>query len=90
MNNRASTAAGVVGLVLHLALGVFPFAATGLVAPLWGYVAVYVFWFALLVIAVGLFRQGDGRWRVLLVPAAALVGWFAFISFGGAVLGWTA
>ena len=44
-------------------------------APLWGIALLYLIWFALLVVA---------------VPVAEIVVWFVVISFGGAVLGWTA
>ena len=77
------------GIVLHLVAGVFPFAASGLIAPLWGVVVLYLWWLALLAVAIRLVRTR--RWRlVLAVPFAAVAGWFALMSLGGAVLGWTA
>ena len=81
----------IAGLVLHLAIGVVPFAASGLVAPLWGVVVLFVWWAVMLGVAVRLVRAQPRRpLLVPLVPVVALVGWFAFMSFGGAVLGWTA
>lgn len=59
-------------------------------APLWGIALLYVIWFALLLVAIQMVR---GRERVRfapLVPVAEIVVWFVVISFGGAVLGWTA
>lgn len=79
----------VVGIALHLLAGVFPFAVSGLIAPLWGIVVLYALWLALLAVAVWLVRTGRLR-LVLVVPFAAVVAWFAVMSFGGAVLGWTA
>jgi hypothetical protein len=78
-----------VGIALHLLAGVFPFAVSGLIAPLWGVVVLYAMWLAMLGVAVQLARTGRLR-LVLAVPFAAVVAWFAVMSFGGAVLGWTA
>lgn len=78
-----------VGVALHLLAGAFPFAVSGLIAPLWGVVVLYAIWLALLGVAVQLVRTGRLR-LVLLVPFAAVVAWFTVMSFGGAVLGWTA
>lgn len=83
-------AAGV-GAVLHLAVGVFPYAASGLVVPVWGVVVLYGCWLALAVVLVRLLR-GPAR-RPLLAPAIPVVAiavWFAFVSLGGALLDWTA
>ena len=77
------------GVVLHLVTGVFPFAASGLIAPLWGVVVLYVWWVALLGVAIRLVRTRRLR-LVLAVPFVAVAGWFALMWFGGAVLGWTA
>jgi hypothetical protein len=85
---RANPIVGVLGLVLHLATGVFPYAASGLVAPIEGYVVLYALWLGLLVVAVRLFRARNPF--VLLVAPASVAVWLAVISFGGAVLGWTA
>jgi hypothetical protein len=80
--------AGWLGVALHLVVGVVPYAVSGLVAPAWVYPVLYLLWAALLVVAVRLARRGSGR--ALLVPVAAVVLWLAVISFGEAVLGWTA
>lgn len=81
--------AGIAGLVLHLLTGVFPYAASGLLAPLWGYVVLYALWLGLLVAGVQLFRRGRGL-LVLLLPLASLATWAAVMTFGDFVLGWTA
>jgi hypothetical protein len=82
-------AAVVVGFVLHAVIGFVPFAVSGLVAPLWGVAVLGVYWVALLIAGIALVRRGRPI-LVPLVPVAGLLGWFAFISFGEAVLGWTA
>ena len=80
------------GFALHLLIAVFPFAATGLLAPPWAYLAVYAWWLGLAFVAVRLVRaRPRPRPRlVLVVPVIALAGWFALVSFGDVVLGWTA
>ena len=77
-----------VGFFLHLVIGVFPYAASGLLAPLYGIALVYVGWFALLFFALKWWNKTP--LRVLLVPVIALVWWFALMTFGEFVLGWTA
>ena len=83
--------AATVGVVLHLAVGVFPYAASGLIVPVWGVVVLSGCWVALAVVLVRLLR-GPTR-RPLLAPAIPLVAiavWLAFISLGAAQFGWTA
>jgi hypothetical protein len=83
--------AAIGGVLLHLGFGVFPFAATGLLAPLWAIVVLYLWWLALGVVLVRLLRGTDRRPFVApLVPLVALAGWFGFLTFGDLVLGWTA
>ena len=88
LRDRANRVVAWVGLVLHIAIGVFPFSATGLVAPLYGIALAYLGW------ALGLY--GITRWwrsapkAVLLMPFAALAWWFALMTLGSAVLGWSA
>lgn len=84
--------AGWIGIALHVAVGVLPYAASGLVAPPWAYVVLYALWGALLAVAVRLVRADAGRraaWA-LLVPVAAVAVWVAVISLGAAALDWTA
>lgn len=83
--------AGALGVVLHLAVGVFPYAASGLIVSVWGIIVLYGCWLALAVVLVRLLR-GPTR-RPLLAPAIPLVAiavWFAFVSLGEALFGWTA
>ena len=86
---RGRQVAGIVGLVLHGLTGVFPYAASGLVAPVWGYLVLYVLWGALLVVGIRWFRAGRGPF-VLLVPVASIAVWVAVMAFGDLVLGWSA
>ncbi len=81
--------AGEAGIVLHIATGIFPYAASGLLAPPWAYVVLYGIWALLLVFGIQLLRTGRKPWA-LLVPVASVVAWIGIISLGGAVLGWTA
>jgi len=76
------------GFFVHLALGVFPFAMTGLLAPIYGVAIAYVGWFGLLFLALKLWNRAPVR--VLLVPVLAVAWWFALLAFGDFVLGWTA
>lgn len=76
------------GLGLHVAIGVFPFASTGLLAPPWAVGVVAVWWTVLAVLAWRLGRRSP--WLVPLVPLGALAGWFAFLTFGDLALGWVA
>lgn len=76
------------GLALHVALGVFPFAFTGLLAPPWAVAVVAVWWLFLAGIAWRLHRRSP--WLVPLVPLAALAGWVALLAIGDFFLGWVA
>jgi hypothetical protein len=83
--------AAAVGVVLHLAVGVFPYAASGLLVPIWGIVVLYSLWLALAVVLVRLLR-GERRRPLLapLVPVGALAVWFGVVTAGEAIFGWTA
>ena len=78
----------VVGLVLYVATGVFPFAASGLVAPLWGIAVLYLGWIVGLWLTVRLYRSGSA-WA-LVMPVAALAFWWLVVTIGESVFGWTA
>lgn len=80
---------GALGFLLHMAVAVFPYAASGLLAPGWAYVVLYGAWLALLAYGIVLFRWRRER-AVLVVPLLALAFWFVFMTFGDFVLGWTA
>ena len=77
-----------VGFFLHLAIGVFPYSAAGLLAPLYGIAILYVGWLVLL--GVALTRWNRHPLQVLLLPVIDL-GWFAAVLLvGDVLLGWTA
>ena len=83
--------AAVIGVVLHLAVGVFPYAASGLVVPVWGIVVLYGLWLALAAVLVRLLRGPNRRPIVApVVPLVALAVWFAFVTAGEVLLDWTA
>lgn len=72
----------------YVAVGFFPYLVSGLVVPPGAVVVLMVAWLLGLGLAVWLSRV-----RPLLVPAVvvlALVFWFAFVSVGEALFGWTA
>ena len=77
-----------VGFFLHLVIGVFPYAASGLLAPLYGVAIVYIGWFVALFFILKLWNRRP--YLVLLIPVVDLVWWFAVMTFGDFVLGWTA
>jgi hypothetical protein len=78
--------AGISGAA-HLVVGVF-YLSSGLVAPLWA-VVVLVLWWVLL--AVQLSRLAlRGSWWTPAVPVVAFATWFAVLTVGERLLGWTA
>jgi hypothetical protein len=91
MNAESSRVVGylVSGLGIVLLLVELPFAAaSGLMAPLWAVVLVLLGWLVLFVLAVRWFRTRP--WPVLALPFIGAVLWFAVLTFGEQVLGWTA
>jgi glutaredoxin len=79
---------GWAGVALHLAVGVFPYASTGLLAPPAGVALVAVVWLVLLVVVLRLARPRP--LRALLVAPGALAAWAAILTAGDLLLGWTA
>lgn len=78
----------LIGLVLYIGTGVFPYLASGLVAPLWGIVVLYVGWLLGLSSTIWLFRR-KSAWA-LTMPIAALGFWWLVITIGESIFGWTA
>lgn len=77
-----------VGLLLHLLTAVFPLSASGLVAPLWAIVLLYVAWAAL---GLALWRASRTRPPLMLLGAPGVLAlWFAALTAGERLLGWTA
>jgi len=79
---------GVIGLLVYLVVGFFPYSVSGLTVPgpwlfiLWG------IWVVGLVLAWRTYRTHPAM--VLLYAPAALVFWFIYITAGENLLGWTA
>lgn len=75
-------------LACYLAVGVFPYLASGLLVPPAAVAVLMAFW------AVGLWSSA--RWaerQPMVAPAAvvvAIVFWFAFVSLGAELFNWTA
>lgn len=87
----ARRAAGLIALVagglMHLVVGVFV-SSSGLVAPLWAVVLLVAVWAAL---AVLLWRWHRRRpLATLAIPFVAAAVWWATITLGEQLLGWTA
>ncbi len=77
----------VVGYAALLAVGIFPFAATGLLAPLWAVAVAWVMWFGTAVLT---WRTSRRRPRLTpLVPLTAAAAWYVFILAAAAVFSWT-
>ncbi len=78
----------LIGLILYLATGIFPYLASGLVAPLWGIAVLYAGWLLGLWLTVSLFRRRSA-WA-LAMPVAAIVFWWVVITIGESAFDWTA
>ncbi len=77
----------IVGGGIHLVMGFFV-VFSGLLAPPWGVAVLVTVW-------VGLTLWGVRRWRsgpsiTMGLPLLMVAFWFAFLTFGDLVLGWTA
>jgi predicted PurR-regulated permease PerM len=79
--------AAVVAATTHLVVG-FLYLSSGLVAPLWAVVLLFVIWAVLAWVGVRLVRRRSSL--VLLVPVVAAVVWFGVMTLCDVVLGWTA
>ena len=75
-------------LGLMVLVGLFPYGASGLMVPPSGLVVLAAVWIGLFVF---LWRWRPGnQWLALVVPLVAVAAWFAILSLGDALLGWTA
>lgn len=81
---RVGAWTGVVLMVVPLYL----FAVSGLVAPVWAVVGLLVLW--VLALSWAIKSRDRHPWFVLALPAALVGVWFAVLTVGGALLGWTA
>jgi hypothetical protein len=78
----------LIGLVMYVATGVFPYAAAGLVAPFWGIVVLYAGWLLGLGLTIQLFRKAS-PWA-LAMQVAAVAFWWLVVTLGESLFGWTA
>jgi hypothetical protein len=76
----------VLAALAHLVVGFF-YLASGLVAPLWAIIVLLVWWVLLAVWLVRLALRGS--WWTPAVPVLAIVTWFAVLTLGEQLLGWT-
>jgi hypothetical protein len=74
--------------MVGMAATFFPYAASGLVAPVYGVAALMAIWVAFLVIACRWWTRHPRL--VPVVPLVAVAVLFAAVWFGGAFLGWSA
>jgi hypothetical protein len=81
---RRSTA--VLAVVLHL-LVLWPYAASGLLAPGWAVAALLALWVTLAAVVLVVHRRYGAV--AALVPLAALALWFGALTAGDLWLGWT-
>ncbi|MGH8944197.1 MAG: hypothetical protein ACRDWF_15375 [Acidimicrobiia bacterium] len=79
---------GLIGLILYVGTGVFPYLASGLVAPLWGIAVLYAGWLVGLWLTIRLFRRGSAL--AIAMPVAAVAFWWVVVTMGESVFGWTA
>jgi len=71
------------GLALHIAIGIFPFAPSGVVLAGAPFIAVWVLWVGGLALVIMLVRRRAPY--TVVVPASCLVGWLAVVAaFGSA------
>ena len=78
----------LIGLILYGAIGLFPYASSGLLAPVWGIAVLYAGWLLGLWLTIRLFRLRSA-WA-LAMPGAALAWWWLVLAVGESVFGWTA
>ncbi|WP_108665727.1 hypothetical protein [Euzebya rosea] len=74
------------GWTALIGIWLFPFSASGLIAPGWAVLVVHALWTAHALLAA---RISHRRPRLVpLVALQALLVWYAFLTLGAAVLGW--
>lgn len=79
---------GVAGIIVHCTVIAFLFLASGLVAPLYGLLALFVIWVALLLLGIRWLR-GRNPSLAFGIPFLAVGAWLGVLTFGDYVLGWT-
>lgn len=71
-----------------MAVTLFLYGASGLVAPVWAVVVLLLLWLVMFALSCRWFMTRP--YRVMTLPVVALAIWFATIFSGEALLGWTA
>ncbi|HET9443575.1 MAG TPA: hypothetical protein VFO65_09640 [Acidimicrobiales bacterium] len=80
--------AAIVAVVLQVVVVVVFYVPSGLVAPLWGWLAINAMGLALTAVAVIALRRGR-RW-VVAMPPVSFVLWLGALTAGSALFDWTA
>ena len=86
-NRRLRIAAALIAAAGMLAVGVF-YLASGLVAPVWAILILWIIWLALAWYGLRLARAGS--YLVLVVPLVAGAIWYLVLTVGEQALGWQA
>lgn len=73
---------------LHVLIGFFPYAASGVMAPPAGLVVLGLVWLGLFLVV--LRWRPRTIWLLLAVPPVAVAVWFVIMQVGDSLLGWTA
>ncbi len=71
---------------VHLAIGVFPLSASGLLAPPWALATLAAAWIVGLLAILRVKRAHPAM--AVLIPLSMLAFWFALLTFGERALGW--
>jgi len=85
--SRAASAWPFVGMS-GMAAAFFLYAASGLVAPAWGVIALLAVWLVLFLLCLAWWTPHPKR--LVFVAVFAVVFWFAALTAGGAWLDWSA
>jgi hypothetical protein len=80
-----SKVTGGLAILLHVAVA-WPYLVSGLVAPLYGVLLLWLVWVGYLVLLLRLARRGSPV--ALIVPPVALLTWSLVLYLGGELLGW--
>ncbi|SDS39498.1 hypothetical protein [Microlunatus soli] len=86
VGRRIAPIAGWAGLVL-MVVPLYWFIASGLLAPLWAIIGLLTLWAACLVWGIRFRKRWP--WAVLALPFGLMIIWFAVITAGERLLGWT-
>ncbi|MDQ3054118.1 MAG: hypothetical protein M3R66_09975 [Actinomycetota bacterium] len=86
-NRGLRIAAALIAAAGMLAVGVF-YLASGLVAPVWAILILWIIWLALAWYGLRLARAGS--YLVLVVPLVAGAIWYLVLTVGEQALGWQA